>query len=64
MVWEVKMKKQQNAANSADGFINVPVTKATREGLHKLKESMDVASQAEVIEKLVRIGLAIEHAAK
>jgi hypothetical protein len=62
---ENRMKRQQNAAASTpDGFINVPVTKPTRDGLHKLKESMDVASQAEVIEKLVRIGLAIEEATK
>ncbi|WP_019143063.1 hypothetical protein [Noviherbaspirillum massiliense] len=47
-----------------DGFINVPVTRETREGLHELKESMQVASQAEVIEKAVAILLAIQNAAR
>jgi hypothetical protein len=48
------------AGSTPDGFINVPVTRATREGLHVLKDAMDVSSQAEVIEKLVAIGLAIQ----
>jgi hypothetical protein len=60
------MPKQKSAApgSTPDGFINVPVTKATREGLHTLKDAMNVASQAEVIEKLVKIGLAIDQAVK
>jgi len=37
----------------ADGYINVPVTRETRQGLHELKEAMQVSSQAEVIEKEV-----------
>ncbi|TFW07275.1 hypothetical protein E4K72_09090 [Oxalobacteraceae bacterium OM1] len=57
-------KKQGRHTSTPDGFINVPVTKATRDGLHTLKESMGVASQAEVIEKLVAIGLAIQQAAR
>lgn len=48
----------------ADGFINVPVSNVTRDGLHLLKEAMGVASQAEVIEKLVAIGVAIHHATR
>ena len=47
-----------------DGFINVPVSKKTREDLHALKKSMQVASQAEVIEKAVAIVRAIDLAAK
>lgn len=47
-----------------DGFINVPVSRATRAGLHELKESMGVSSQAEVIEKAVAILLAIQRAAR
>lgn len=49
---------------SADGFINVAVTRATRQGLHLLKDAMDVQGQAEVIERLVAIGLAIYLAAR
>lgn len=52
------------AGSAPDGFINVPVSRATREGLHALKESMGVASQAEVIEKLVAIGMAIQQASR
>ena len=43
-----------------DGFINVPVSKKTREQLHHLKTSMGVASQAEVIEKAIAIINAID----
>jgi lysophospholipid acyltransferase (LPLAT)-like uncharacterized protein len=50
--------------STPDGFINVPVSRATREGLHVLKEAMDVASQADVIEKLVAIGMAISQASQ
>lgn len=45
-------------------FINVAVSKETRAGLHLLKESMGVAGQAEVIEKLVVIGMAIHLATR
>jgi hypothetical protein len=47
-----------------DGFINVAVSKATRDGLNNLKAVMRVRSQAEVIEKLVAIGVAIEQATR
>lgn len=57
-------KKSQNSPTSPDGFINVPVSRATREGLHELKESMGAASQAEVIEKAVAILLAIQKVAR
>jgi len=60
------MKKDRGTrpANTADGFINVPVSKATRQGLHQLKVSMNASGQEEVIEKLVAIALAIEKAAR
>ena len=48
----------------ADGFINVPVTRETRQGLHELKDAMQVSTQAEVIEKAVKILLAIQKAAR
>ncbi|RJF92636.1 hypothetical protein [Noviherbaspirillum saxi] len=51
-------------SSKPDGFINVPVSQATRQGLHELKESMGVASQAEVIEKAVAIMLAIQKIAR
>ena len=47
---------------SADGFINVAVTATTRADLNRLKEVMGVRSQADVIEKLVAIGVAIHRA--
>jgi len=47
-----------------DGFINVPVSNVTRDGLYLLKNAMGVSSQAEVIEKLVAIGVAIHHATR
>lgn len=47
-----------------DGFINVPVSKTTREQLHALKTSMRVASQAEVIEKAIAIVSAIDAAVR
>ena len=53
-------KKSSNARN----FINVAVSRETRAGLHLLKEAMGVAGQAEVIEKLVAIGLAIHLATR
>ena len=48
----------------ADGFINVAVSRSTRQGLHLLKEAMGVQGQAEVIERLVTIGIAIYIAAR
>ena len=57
-------KAQKLLASEHEGFINVPVSRATREGLHQLKENMGVASQAEVIEKAVAILLAIQKAAR
>jgi hypothetical protein len=51
-------KKSRKVAK-ADGFINVAVSRSTRQGLHLLKEAMDVQGQAEVIERLVTIGIAI-----
>ena len=47
-----------------DGFINVPVSKTTREQLHALKASMRVSSQAEVIEKAIAIVAAIDAAVR
>lgn len=60
------MPKSKTILNKteSDGFINVPVTRATRAGLHELKESMQVSSQAEVIEKAVAILLAIQKASR
>ena len=57
-------RKSKNDPNQPDGFINVPVTRATRDGLHELKKSMDLPGQAEVIEKAVAILLAIQRAAR
>jgi hypothetical protein len=56
-----KLESQQHQNNV---FINVPVTRETRQGLIALKESMGVDSQGDVIRKLVAIGLAIEKASK
>lgn len=50
--------------SKSNGFINVPVSRATREGLHELKESMQLSNQAEVIEKAVAILLAIQKASR
>lgn len=52
------------AAQRPDGFINVPVSRSTRYGLHLLKDAMGVQGQAEVIEKLVSIGIAIHLASR
>lgn len=57
-------KKSLPSKSVPDGFINVPVSKQTRAGLHELKVAMNVAGQAEVIEKLVAIALAIQKAAR
>jgi hypothetical protein len=56
--------KKARAAARADGFINVAVSRTTRHGLHLLKEAMGVQGQAEVIERLVAIGLAIHLASR
>ncbi len=53
------MKTARAATQKPDGFINVPVTKATRDGLHRLKEMLDARSQADVIARLVALGLAV-----
>ena len=58
------MRRNQHLNHSRDtagedGFINVAVNRATRQGLNNLKAAMGVHSQAEVIEKLVAIGVAI-----
>ena len=54
-----RVAKKSRKAAKADGFINVAVSRSTRQGLHLLKEAMDVQGQAEVIERLVTIGIAI-----
>ena len=51
--------KKAKSVTRPDGFINVAVSKTTRSGLHLLKDAMNVQGQAEVIERLVVIGLAI-----
>lgn len=56
-------KKSRKIAK-ADGYINVAVSRSTRQGLHLLKEAMEVQGQAEVIERLVTIGIAIYIAAR
>ena len=57
-------RKSAATGSKADGFINVRVSRSTRAGLHLLKEAMGVAGQEEVIERLVRIGLAINIASR
>lgn len=59
-----KSTKSAKTSLPADFFINIPVSKATRDGLQTLKASMGVSSQAEVVEKLVAIGLAIDKATR
>ena len=54
-----RANKKTKSASRPDGFINVPVSRTTRHGLHLLKEAMDLPGQAEVIERLVAIGIAI-----
>lgn len=63
------MRRQRAATKSrngsrADGYINVAVSRTTRHGLHLLKEAMGVQGQAEVIERLVAIGIAIHLATR
>lgn len=57
-------KAKPSIGQSPDGFINVPVSKQTRAGLHLLKDAMGVSGQAEVIERLVAIGIAIHIATR
>ena len=61
-----KAAKKSSASRPAtpDGFINVAVSRSTRQGLHLLKDAMGVQGQAEVIERLVTIGIAIYIAAR
>ena len=49
----------KKTAAAPDGFINLPVTRTTRDGLHALKVLMDARSQAEVVARLVALGLAV-----
>ena len=56
---ENQMPRPRKSSKDARTFINVAVSKETRAGLHLLKEAMGVPGQAEVIEKLVTIGVAI-----
>jgi hypothetical protein len=60
------MKKRQTSLKIANDsrpiFINVPISAATRDGLQFLKAAMNVHNQADVIEKLVSIGVAISQA--
>lgn len=59
-----KPSKRRVQPRPSTGFINVTVSPETRAGLHLLKSAMGVAGQAEVIEKLVTIGLAIHLATR
>jgi hypothetical protein len=59
-----RRNKDNKSSRRPDGFINVPVSKSTRAGLHLLKEAMAVPGQAEVIERLVAIGIAIHLASR
>lgn len=55
-------RKASKAATHKPIFINVEVSPETRDGLHRLKEGMGVSSQAEVIAKLVKMGIALQDA--
>ena len=59
-----KTRTEPTKDRKADGFINVAVSRSTRSGLHLLKDAMGVQGQAEVIERLVTIGIAIYIAAR
>jgi hypothetical protein len=61
---ENHMPRPKKQSKDARNFINVAVSKETRAGLHLLKEAMGVPGQAEVIEKLVAIGIAIHLATR
>jgi len=58
------MPRPKKPSKESRSFINVAVSKETRAGLHLLKEAMGVPGQAEVIEKLVAIGMAIRIATR
>lgn len=58
------MSRPKKQGKDSRNFINVAVSKETRAGLHLLKEAMGVPGQAEVIEKLVTIGMAIHLATR
>ena len=57
-------RAKKKSKQDTHSFINVAVSRETRSGLHLLKEAMGVAGQAEVIERLVAIGLAIHLATR
>jgi hypothetical protein len=59
-----RRNSKRSSGPRPDGFINVAVSRTTRQGLHLLKEAMGVQGQAEVIERLVAIGLAIHLASR
>jgi hypothetical protein len=56
-----KKQSKKDDPNAHAGFMNVPVTNATRDGLHFLKGVMEAETQGEVIERLVDLGLAVYH---
>lgn len=55
-------RKRSMSIQNYDGFINVSVSKTTRNRLHSLKKRMQVSSQAEVIEQAISIAYAIDQA--
>jgi hypothetical protein len=61
---ENRMPRAKKQSKDPRNFINVAVSKETRAGLHLLKEAMGVPGQAEVIAKLVTIGVAIHLATR
>lgn len=58
------MPRAKKQLRPSRNFINVAVSKETRAGLHLLKEAMGVQGQAEVVEKLVALGLAFHLATR
>ncbi len=64
LVQENHMPRPRKPSKDARSFINVAISKETRAGLHLLKEAMGVPGQAEVIEKLVTIGVVIHLATR
>jgi len=61
---EICTPRPKKKSKDTRNFINVAVSKETRAGLHLLKDAIGAAGQAEVIEKLVAIGMAIRLAAR
>jgi hypothetical protein len=59
-----KSAARRNPPQQRARFINVEVSDETLAGLHLLKAAMGTAGQAEVIEKLVAIGVAIHLATR